>query len=210
MDLDELMRKTTLDTLTSQHEAAVVNGDVAGAKAAADKLAEFKLATAPKPAVQTGFGDTEVKAELNKLPWFGADPKKSAKAMDAARNMSTAKFATPQAFVEAVVKAVEDDAAATTTATEEPGDDDDDAGKAATKPATRRTDGPRDDDTGARGRGAGGGAWSKLSEAPKDVQARIKASAQKFLPAAATEEQRKNFHKRALDAAYAEHQRKAK
>lgn len=206
MDLNAMMRQTTLDTLNSQHEAAVVNGDVAGAKAISDKIADFKIAIAPKPA--TGFGDTEVKAELNKLDWFGADPKKSAKAMEFARNMSPAKFATPEAYVAAVVKAMEDDAAPAPATGGADEDEDDDGVKPEPK-AARRTDGPRADDTSARGRGAGGGAWVKLSDAPKDIQTRIKGQATKFLPANATDDQKKKFTERALSSAYADHQRKA-
>lgn len=206
MDLNAMMRQTTLDALNSQHEAAVVNGDVAGAKAISDKIADFKVALAPKPA--TGFGDAEVKAELNKLDWFGADPKKSAKAMEFARNMSPSKFPTPEAYVQAVVKAMEDDAKPAPAAAGEDDEDGDD-GKPEAKPAARRTDGPRGDDLNNRGRGAGGGPWVKLSDAPKEIQQRIKDQAKKFLPAAATDDQKKKFNERALSSAYADHQRKA-
>jgi len=203
MDLNMMMRQTAQASLEAQHEQAVKDGDTEKAKALVKQIADLAVQTAPAKA--PGPTDAEIKAELNTLDWFGTDPVKSEKAMQAARNMAPQKFATAKDFVAAIVKVLEPAASAA-----EADDGDDDAGEgddAKPEPKQRRTDGPKDGDLNNRGR-AKSGPWTKLSDAPSDVQREVKRQADKFVPAGAKAEVRENFIANALASHYQMHQQK--
>lgn len=215
-DLNVMMREQAVLGLQSQLDAAVTNGDAAAARKIADDLAKLAVSTAPKA---PAYGDAEIFAELDKQPWYGVDPKKSAKAVEFGKTMKHSRFPTAAAFAEALVKAVEEEfkpAAQSGAAEDDDGtvqDDagaaeDDDAGKAAAKPKPRKTDGPGEAD--ALGRAAAGrrtGPWAKITDAPTEVQKEIKRSADKFVSANAPKEQREKFITKALESHYATFQR---
>lgn len=202
MDVNAMLRQTAENAIKGRHEEAVKAGDVEAAMKAANELATLAVQTAPKP---PAYGDAEVRAELDKQPWFGIDPKKSAKALEFGKTMDPKKFASAEAFSKAITEAVDAEFKPAPAAGEgdedEPGEDDDDAKPA---PKTRKTDGPKDGDLGGGGggRGARGGPWTKMSQAPSDVQADIKRQADKLLPGNATKEQRAAFEGRALETHY--------
>lgn len=210
MDLNMLMREQARSGLQTQLDTAVTNGDTAAATKIADDIAKLAMQTAPKA---PPFGSDDIKAELNKLDWFGTDPKKSGRAMELGKHMDPKKFSTAEAFAAALVKAVDAEFAPAGSGKEdadEPGDDepgDDD--KPAEKVAKRKTDGPGDNDTGARTTRKTTGPWAKMADAPADVQKEIKRTADKFVSASAPKEQREKFIAKALESHYATHLRKA-
>lgn len=232
-DLNVMMREQARAGLQTQLDAAVTNGDTAAATKIADDIAKLAVQSAPKA---PPYGQAEVIAELEKLPWFGVDPKKSAKAMEFGKTMDFKKFATAAAMAEALVKAVDaefkpapaagaaDDALVDEDGNPvnedgEPVDEDGElltaeaiaARKAAAKPGKKRTDGPGENDT-LNNRAAGArrtGPWTKLSDAPAAIQTEIKRSADKFISAKAPKEQRETYTARALESHYTIHQRKA-
>lgn len=216
-DLNMMMREQAKSGLQTKLDAAVTNGDTAEAQKIADQIAALAVQTAPKA---PPFGDAEIRAELEKLDWFGTDPKKSAKAVELGKTMDPKKFATAAAFAERLVKAVEDEfkpaggtgAGANEDDNDEDDTEDDESGDDGEKPATkprRKTDGPGDADAGGRSaRGRTSGPWAKLTDAPADVQKEIKRSADKFVSSNAPEETRDTFIAKALESHYAAHQRK--
>ncbi len=214
MDLNVMMREQAKAGLQTQLDAAVQDGDQAKARELSDKLAQLAVATAPKPS--TSYGSEEIKAELDKLDWFGVDAKKSARAMELGKHMDPKKFATAAAFAEALVKSVEEELKPAPAATtegddeEEPGDDDEEPAAKKETPNPRRTDGPGEGDTGsASTRRAASGPWVKLTDAPNDIRKEITRQADKFVPASATKEQREGFIKNALASHYNAHQQRA-
>ncbi len=72
-DLNVMLLEHANSALRAELDTAVTNGDTEAARKAADKIAKLEAAAVPRPS--TGFGDAEIRAELNKLPWFGVDPK---------------------------------------------------------------------------------------------------------------------------------------
>lgn len=215
-DLNMLMREQARNGLQTQLDAAVTNGDTEAARKITTDLEKLAVQTAPKA---PPFGDAEIRAELNKLDWFGVDPKKSAKAIEFGKTMDPKKFATAELFAAALIKAVDaDDKPAGVASKEDPPENETDeereereaaeaeeaeAAKAAKKP--RKTDGPGESD--ALGRGAGSrrasGPWVKMADAPADVQKEIKRSADKFVSANAPKEQREKFIAKALESHHA-------
>lgn len=207
MDLNMMMREQARNGLQAQLDAAVTNGDTEAARKVAADIAKLEVSTAPKAAPYT---PDDIRAELNKQEWYGVDPKKSAKALEFGKTMDLAKFPTAAAFAAAVVKAVDEEfkpaAAAGAGEDDEPGDDDD---KGEAKP--KKTDGPGEGDATNRSiRRTTNGPWTKLADAPADVQKEIKRSADKFVSAKATKEQRESFVAKALESQYLAHQRKGK
>ena len=88
-------------------DTAVTNGDTDAARKIADRISALNSASAPKPS--TAYGDTEIRAELNKLPWFGVDPKKSGRTIELGKTMDPKKFGTAAEFTAALVKAVDEE-----------------------------------------------------------------------------------------------------
>jgi len=208
VDLNMMMREQAKMSLQTQLDTAVTAGDTEAARKVAAEIAKLEVSSAPKP---PPYGDAEIRAELNKLEWFGVDPKKSAKALEFGKTMDPKKFATADLFAAAIVKAVDEEfkpvaAAATTNEDDDPDGEDGEKKPAAT---AKRTDGPGPGDTDPRPRSSGRtGPWSKLSDAPQEVRTEIKRAADKFLPANADDKTRDAFNKRQLEAHYATHQRK--
>lgn len=214
MDLNVMMREQALGGLQRELDAAVTNGDTAEARKVSEKIAQLTAASAPKAPPFTG---QDVYAVLEtKAPWYGVDPKKSAKAEELGKSMKLSKFSSAEAFADALIKAVDEEFKPAAPAAGE-GDDDgtggDDDGdeKPETgkgKPAVRRTDGPGEGDNNHTTiRRATNGPWTKLADAPADVQKEIKRSADKFVPAKAPKEQRESFIAKALESQYLIHQR---
>jgi hypothetical protein len=219
MDLNMMMRDQARNGLQSQLDAAVTAGDAATARKIADDIAKLDVATAPKPAVAFTNNDVWLAAEA-KAPWLGVDPKKSAKANEFAKTMNPKKFASAEAMADAVIKAVDEEfkpSGTTTTAPPENETDEDrearetaEAEAAEAKAAAgkqRATDGPKDGDlsrgTAARARS---GPWTKLADAPADIQKDVKRSADRFVPEGAAKEVREKFITDALASQYRMHQ----
>jgi hypothetical protein len=223
MDLNMMLRQTARNGLEAKLAQAVVDGDQEAAKKIAKEMSDLELQTAPKA---PPYGDAEIRAELNKLPWFGTDPRKSAKAMQYGKDLDPRKFSTAEAFAKAVADAVAEDYKPASETPPKDGEDDEEnegeggdgeddeedegegeKGKDKTKKSRKRTDGPGENDAdGSRPRRASG-PWKKMSDAPPAVQAEIRRTATKLLGARATEDQRKAFEARALQGHYAAHQR---
>lgn len=212
-DLNTMMREQARNGLQTQLKTAITNGDTEAADRLMKDIEQFGAANAPKA---PPFNDTDIKAELNKTEWYGVDPKKSAKVLEYGKTMDISKFASAKAFADALIKSVEADFPAPgKTETDEEreareaaeADDDKDEGK---KTAARKTDAPGDRD--ALGNRAGtprkSGPWTKLSDAPADVQKEIKRTQEKFLSSGATKEAKEKFVATALESHYAAHQRK--
>lgn len=205
-----MMREQARNGLQAQLNEAVTNGDTAAATKIANDIAALAVQSAPKA---PPFGDAEIRAELDKQPWFGTDPKRSAKAVEFGKTMDPKKFATAEAFTAAIVKAVDEEFKPAGTAPppeedDEPEDDEDaDDKKAAGEKKPRRTDGPSDADAGARGTRRTSGPWTKITDAPAEVQKEIRRSADKFVSSNAPKEQREKFISKALESHYATAQR---
>ncbi len=214
-DLNVMLREQAVNGLQAVLDAAVTAGDTVAARKAADDLAKLAVSTAPKAAP---YGNAEIKAELNKLDWFGVDPKKSGRVIALGKDMDPKKFATAELFAAALVKAVEDEFKPTKVETDlededvdAEGDDSTD-GKSAVEKKPRKTDGPGEGDANQRSPAARrtSGAWTKLTDAPADIQKDIKRQADKFVAANAPKEQREKFIASALGSHYAAHVRKGK
>jgi len=215
VDLNVMMREQAKSGLQMQLDKAVTDGDTAAARKAAADLAALELAMAPKA---SAFTDADVYAQLDtQAPWYGVDPKKSAKAADFGKSMNPKKFPTAAAFAEAIVKAVDAEFATTAPKTDDSDggeseeSDDTGTGGAAeggdkTVKPKRRTDAPGENDALSRSPGRSAGPWTKLSDAPAAIQAEIKRSADKLAPNA-SKENREAFVGKALEAHYAAHQR---
>lgn len=215
-DLNTMLREQAAHGLQLSLDAAVEAGDTATARQVSEKIAALAVQTAPK---QPAFGNAEILAALDtKAEWFGKDPKKSAKAMEFGKTMDPKKFGSAEAFADAVLKAVEDEfkpAAPAGGTDDDEGDEDGDEGDEAKEAkekraaaAARRTDGPgeRDANQRANARRASSGPWTKITDAPADVQKEIKRQADKFAPK--TEDGRKKFVATTLEGHYRAHQRK--
>ncbi|MEL7086826.1 MAG: hypothetical protein AAGL98_00040 [Planctomycetota bacterium] len=217
-----MMREHALAGLQTQLDAAVTNGDTAAARKVSDEIAKLSVQTAPKA---PPFGDAEIRAELDKQPWFGTDPKKSAKAVEYGKMMDPRKFATAADFTKAIVAAVDADfpppkkpgaegdtgegegEGTGTGEGEGEGTGEGESGK-TTQQRERASDGPSEALVRGGARAAPkSGPWTKLADAPRDVQAEIKRTADKFLPPNATKEQREAYTVRALESHYNAHQR---
>ncbi len=205
-DLNVMLLEHARTGLQAKLSEAVTNGDTDAAQKAADELAKLSAATAPKA---PPYGDVEIKAALEtKAEWFGTDPRKSGAAIRLGKDMNPKKFATAEAFADALIKAVDEEFK---PAAKEPDDDadpdaDNDADPDADddkKPASKKraSDGPADGDAGPGNRQRRAtGPWVKMSDAPADVQKEINRTADKFAPK--TKEGRQSFVDRALKAHY--------
>jgi hypothetical protein len=207
-DLNMMMREQARAGLMAHHDKAVTDGDTEAARKIMADIVKLEVSTAPKA---PPFGDTEIKAALEtKAPWFGTDPKKTAKAHEFGKALTLSKFASAEAFAEALIKAVDDEfkPPAKTEDDEELDEDVDPDGEQDPPAKPKKTDGPKDSDTaGAGTTRAKSGPWTKLSDAPREVQADVKRQADKFVSAKATKEQRESFISKALESHYQAHQR---
>lgn len=212
-DLNVMMREQARLGLQTQLDAAVTNGDMEAARKVAADIAKLEVSAAPKAPPFTG---QDVYAVLDtKAPWYGVDPKKSAKAEEFGKSMKMAKFASAEAFADAIIKAVDEEFKPATAAVEnDDAIDDGIAGDDGEKDKTvvagskpRKTDGPGESDALGRGTVRRTGPWVKLFDAPAEVQKEIKRSADKFVSSNATKEHRETFVKNALESHYAAAQR---
>lgn len=201
-DLNMMIREQALSGLNAQLDAAVAAGDAAAAREATKKIAQLAVETAPKA---PAFNDADIVAAVEaKADWYGIDPKKSKVAVDFGKTMNPKKFATAEAFAAAIIAAVDAEFPAPRGAEDAEVDaDEDEPAEPAARPVKRKTDAPADDLGPPRT--ARSGTWTKLSDAPNDVRAEIKRSADKFAPK--TEKGRADFEKRALESHYAAHLR---
>lgn len=210
MDLNVMMREQARAGLQRELNEAVTNGDTEAATKAADKIAALAVSAAPKA---PPYGPDDVRAELDKLAWFGVDPRMSARAVDLGKTMDLKKFPTAAAFAEALVKVVDEEfkpKAAEGEETDEEKETRETAEAAAGERKPRRTDGPGEGDTTGRSTRTTRGPWLKMTDAPADVQKEINRSADKMVPKSATKEQRETFVNRALESHYNIHQRNTK
>jgi hypothetical protein len=211
-DLNVMLLEQARNGLQAELDAAVTNGDTEAARKVAAKLSDLNTAAAPRP--QTGYGDAEIRAELNKLPWFGVDPKKSGRTIELGKTMDPKKFNNAAEFAAALVKVVDEEFK---PAIKEPPENETneereereakeaeaaDKDKLPKKP--RASDGPTDGDTGAGRTRRTSGPWLKISDAPDDVRKEINRTADKFAPK--TKEGREKFVAKALEAHYAKAQ----
>lgn len=204
-DLNVMLLEHAKSGLQTELDTAVTNGDTEAARKAADKIAKLETAIAPKPS--TGFGDAEIRAELNKLPWFGVDPKKSGRTIELGKTMDPKKFNNAAEFAAALVKAVDEDFKSAAEPPENETDEEretreaEEAEAAATKTKKpRASDGPTDGDAGAARRVRTSGPWVKMSDAPADVQKEINRTADKWAPK--TKEGREKYIAKALESQY--------
>ena len=185
-DLNVMMREQARNGLQVQLDAAVTNGDAEAARKIAADMEKLAVSTAPKA---PPFGGPEVYAVLDaKAPWYGTDPKKSAKAEEFGKSMKLSKFPTAEAFADAIIKAVDEEFKIADPEPEPEGDEDPeveegDEPKGKTEPKKpKRSDGPGDGDANVRGSVRRTGPWTKLSDAPADIQKEIRRQADKFVP----------------------------
>lgn len=205
-DLNTVLRDQARSGLQAKLGEAVTNGDTEAALKITTDLEKLAVSTAPKA---PPYGEAEIRAELDKQPWFGVDPRKSAKVVELGKMMDLKKFPTAAAYADALLKAVDEEFKPTI----EPKEDEEEEGeeeesKEEKKPVTakRRTDAPREGDTGTARR-SNSGPWTKLADAPADIQKEINRSADRFVPSNAKKEQRDGFVKRALETHYTQYQR---
>ena len=218
-DLNVMMREHARAGLQTQLDAAVTNGDTEAARKVAADIAKLEVSAAPKA---PPYGDVEIKAALEtKAAWFGVDPKKSGLALQLGKDMNPKKFASAEDFADALIKAVEDEVKpagkVAPVVDENETDEEKEAREAAEAEAAeaaaaakgkRKTDGPGEGDLGgARAPRAKSGPWTKLADAPSDVQKEIKRVSDKFVSPGAPKEQRENFINKALEGHYARHLR---
>lgn len=214
-DFNVMLREQARTGLQTQLDAAVTNGDTETARKVTADLEKLAVSTAPKP---PAFNNEDIKAELDKQAWFGIDPRKSAKVVELGKTMDPKKFATAAAFAEALVKAVDEEFKPAGRAVEPPENETDEereareteeqeAAEAAKAAKPRRTDGPNDSDTAGNRARRSAGPWTKLTDAPPDIQKEIKRTADRFVSSTAPKEQRDKFIAKALESHYATHQR---
>ena len=213
-DMATLMRKQLNASLTNQLNAAVQAGDLAAAHAATKSIAELAAASVQQqPVSGPKFSHEDIRKSMQtKAPWFGTDPRRSAKAVEFAKNMEPSVFDTVDAFSDALIKAVDEEFKPASEREPEPNEDETDEEKRARedafqeKPAARKkTDAPTGDTGRSASRGNSSGPWTKLSDAPRDISDNIKRQADKFTR---TKEAKDKFIVTALGSAYADHQRK--
>ena len=211
-DLNVMLLEHAKSGLQAELDAAVTNGDTEAARKVADRISALNTAAAPKPSM--AYGDAEIRAELNKLPWFGVDPKKSGRTIELGKTMDPKKFGNAADFAAALVKVVDEEFK---PAAKDPPENETDeqreareaeqaeeAEAAAKAKKPRASDGPADgDNSGTRTRRTTG-PWAKMSDAPADVQKEINRTADKWAPK--TKEGREKFVTKALEAHYSKAQ----
>jgi hypothetical protein len=183
-------------------DSAVQVGDINAARKATQGLSELAITQAKNANPQ--FTNADIRAALKvKAPWFGVDPRRSARAVEFGKNMEPQSFKSADAFADELIRAIAEE-----FEMEEPEPEEDDEEKEENKEnkiARRKTDAPSGEITRAVPRRSSG-PWAKLSDAPKDVADTIKNAADKFTRNA-SKEQREKYIATALGTAYAADQR---
>jgi hypothetical protein len=194
-DVETLMHNQRQAMLAHALDSAVQVGDINAARNATRQLSELAIVQAKKITPQ--FSNADIRASLKvKAPWFGVDPRRSAKAVEFGKNMEPQSFKSADEFADELIRSVDEEFE---TVTEE---DDEEPEK---KIARKKTDAPSGDTARAIPRRSSG-PWAKLSDAPKETAEQIKHSADKFTRNA-TKEQREKYIATALSTAYAADQR---
>lgn len=204
-NLETMLKNQMQANLVHQLDAATQAGDIAAARRAAQQLSEF--AVQHKPADTPHFTNADIRKALKaKAPWFGVDPRRSARAVEFGKNMEPESFKSADDFAAELIKAVDEENR------EEEADEEEDVDEEAEelkeelkKVARRKTDAPSGDARRPVSRKSSG-PWTKLSDAPKDTAQQIKNSADKFTRNV-TKEQRDKYIMTALATAYAADQR---
>jgi hypothetical protein len=201
-DVETLIRQQQRNSLVHALDSAVQVGDINAARNATRQLSELAITEAKK--TTPAFTNTDIRDVLKtKAPWFGVDPRRSAKAVEFGKNMEPTAFKSAEEFADELIKAVEDEFDPKDEEEEEANDDPEDEPK---KAARKKTDAPSDNAARAIPRRSSSGPWLKLSDAPKETADIIRASADKFTRNA-TKEQRQKYIETALSTAYAADQR---
>lgn len=196
-NLEAMVHAQMHDTLHRQLNSAVQVGDINVARAAVQQLNQLAVTQAKN---NKQFTNHDIREVLKtKAPWFGVDPRRSARAVEFGKNMEPASFETAEAFADELIKAVKEEF-------DEPDNEPDDEPeeKEEKKVVRKRTDAPVDHARAVPRRSSG--VWAKLSDAPKDIAEQIRNSADKFTRNA-TKEQREKYITTALSAAYTADQR---
>lgn len=208
-NLEQMLRSQLQAGLVYKLDSATQAGDIVAARKAAQELSEFAVKNTP-PNMQQ-FTNADIRASLKvKAPWFGVDPRRSAKAVELGKNMEPESFKSADEFADALIKAVKKDYVDEADEEVDEADETDEADeeeeeKEEKKAARRKTDAPSDSTRRAVPRRSSG-LWTKLTDAPKEIAQQIKASADKFTRNA-TKEQREKYIATALGAAYTADQR---
>jgi len=208
-DLEQMLKNQVQANLTYALDSATQAGDIQAARKAAQQLQEFALSTV-KPADAPSFTNADIRTAIKaKAPWFGVDPRRSAKAVEFGKNMEPQSFKSAEEFAKAIIEAVEDDFKPPEEDDEkeeyEKEDEEEDDEKEEKKVARKKTDAPSSSMSRAVPRKSSG-PWTKLSDAPKEVADTIKKASDKFTRNA-TKEQRQKYVETALATAYAADQR---
>lgn len=199
-DLEQMLKNQLQNNIVHRLDSATQAGDIQAARKAAMELSEFnsKHRSPDTPAFTNADIRTAIKA---KAPWFGVDPRRSAKVVEFGKNMEPHSFKSAEEFADKILEAVEEEYNEKAE-DEEP---EDEAEKEEKKVERKKTDAPSSSGARAVPRRSTG-SWTKLSDAPKEIADTIKASADKFTRNA-TKEQREKYIVTALGTAYAADQR---
>jgi hypothetical protein len=193
-DLEQMLKNQLQNNIVYRLDSATQAGDIQAARKAALELSEFQAKN--RPADVPSFTNADIRTAIKaKAPWFGVDPRRSAKVVEFGKNMEPASFKSAEEFADKVIEAIEEEY--------EEGDEEEDDGpeeKEVKKPERKKTDAPSSSGARAIPRRSAG-PWSKLSDAPKEIADTIKASADKFTRNA-TKEQRDKYISTALGTAY--------
>jgi hypothetical protein len=196
-DVEALIHSQQQNMLAHALDSAVQAGDINAARNATRQLSEIAIKQAKKVAPQ--FTNSDIREVLKtKAPWFGVDPRRSAKAVEFGKNMEPQSFKSAEEFANELIRAVDEEFE---TVTEETEDEEIEEPK---KVARKKTDAPSETVRAIPRRS--NGPWTKLGDAPKDIADQIKVSADKFTRNA-TKEQRDKYIATALGTAYAADQR---
>lgn len=208
-NLEVMLRNQVNANLNHALDTAVQAGDVQTARKVTQQLQQLALETSKSPDVPK-FSNNDIRAALkSKASWFGIDPRRSAKAVEFGKNMEPQSFPNAEAFAEALIKSVNEE-----YKTNEPKESDEEEpeleepeneDKSEKKPERKRTDAPSGEGVRAIPRRTSG-AWTKLSDAPKEIADTIRSAAERFTRNA-TKEQKEKYIVTALGTAYASDQR---
>jgi hypothetical protein len=197
-DLEQMLRSQLQNNIVHRLDSATQAGDIQAARKAAMELSEFNSKHRPPDA--PSFTNADIRTAIKaKAPWFGVDPRRSAKVVEFGKNMEPHSFKSAEEFADKIIEAVEEEYAEKDEPEDEPEE------KEEKKVERKKTDAPSNSGARAVPRHSSG-PWTKLGDAPKEIADTIKASADKFTRNA-TKEQREKYIVTALGTAYAADQR---
>jgi hypothetical protein len=200
-DLEQMLRNQLQNNIVHRLDSATQAGDIQAARKAAMELSEFNQKH--RPPDTPSFTNADIRLAIKaKAPWFGVDPRRSAKVVEFGKNMEPHSFKSAEEFADKVIEAVEEEY----NEKEEPEAEEEDEEKEEKKVERKKTDAPSSSGARAIPRRASAGPWAKLSDAPKEVADQIRGAADKFTRNA-TKEQREKYIATALGTAYAAEQR---